>query len=163
MAVKKIVTAIVWRSVEVLLESSGPANVQGGAMETTPQHPGVSQLEPDDINTLLLQQLDQSRLVPIHHDQVRVDAEQVHIDPLAANAPGQVVNHYCAIAERLPGTTAYDIGCFDNLLSDLEIFLRTRSATDRSSTPKSKGEKIILRSSRSGRLTLPSRRSPGEV
>ena len=55
-------------------------------MEAASQHFGVPQLEPDDINTLLFQQLDQSRLVLINHDQIRADAEQVHVDPFATNA-----------------------------------------------------------------------------
>ena len=35
------------------------------------QHLGVPQLEGDDIETLLLQELDQGRLISIDHDQIR--------------------------------------------------------------------------------------------
>ena len=79
-------TATDWLSVEISLECSCPADIQGDAMKPATQHFGMPQLERDDIYALLLQQLDQCRLVLSTTDQVRVDAEQVHIDPLAANA-----------------------------------------------------------------------------
>jgi hypothetical protein len=77
-------------SIEVALERTFAADVQGDAMVPAPQHFGVSQLQADYIKTLFLQEFDQGRLVSINHDQVRVDAEQIHINPLAADASGQI-------------------------------------------------------------------------
>ena len=40
---------------------------------------------------VLLQEPDQGGLIPIDHDQIGIDAEQVHVDPVAADALGQIV------------------------------------------------------------------------
>jgi hypothetical protein len=60
-------------------------------MEPATQHFGVPQLQADYIQTPLLQEPDQSRLILIDHDQIRADAEQIHIDPVAANALGRII------------------------------------------------------------------------
>jgi hypothetical protein len=83
-----MITAMAECSIEVSLERSFAANVQGYAMVPATQHFGVPQLQANHIKTLFFQQFDQGSLVSIHHDQVRVNAEQVHIDPLAADASG---------------------------------------------------------------------------
>jgi hypothetical protein len=85
------------RSNEVSFERSLSADVQGHAMEPATHHSGVPQFKGEDIKTVLLQELDQPRLVSIDHDQIRADAEQVHIDPGAADALAQVVGIMLAI------------------------------------------------------------------
>ena len=60
-------------------------------MEPTAQHFGVPQFQRDYIKTLLLQKFYESRLISIDHDQIRTDAECIHIDPVTANAFGQIV------------------------------------------------------------------------
>jgi hypothetical protein len=71
--------------IEVSLERSSSADVQGDAMEPTTHHLGVPQFQGDYIKTLLLQKSYERRLIPIDHDQIRVDAECIHIDPVTAN------------------------------------------------------------------------------
>ena len=66
-------------------------------MELATHHSGVPQFKGEDIKTVLLQELDQPRLVSIDHDQIRADAEQVHIDLGAADALAQVVGIMLAI------------------------------------------------------------------
>ena len=56
--------------IEVPLERSLAADVQGNAMEATTHHFGMTQVQGDDIETLLLQEFDQTRLVFIDHDQI---------------------------------------------------------------------------------------------
>ena len=55
-------------------------------MEPTAQHLGVPQLQRNDIYAVPLEDLDQHLLVSISHDQIRTDAEDIHVDPLAADA-----------------------------------------------------------------------------
>ena len=57
-------------------------------MEPAAQHFGVPQFQGDYIKTLLLQKLYERRLISIDHDQIRIDAECIHIDPVTANALG---------------------------------------------------------------------------
>ena len=83
-----MITAMTEWSIEISLECSCPADIQGYAMVPATQHFGVPQLQADYIKTLSLQQFDQGRLVSIDHDQVWVNTEQIHIDPLAADASG---------------------------------------------------------------------------
>src|SRR3974377_1634095 len=78
-------------SAEVSLQRSSSADVQRHAMESTAQHLGVPELKRDDIEALLLQEPDQSGLVCIDHDQIGIESEQIHIDPIAANAPEKIV------------------------------------------------------------------------
>jgi hypothetical protein len=54
-------------------------------MEPTTHHLGVPQFQGDYIKTLLLQKSYERRLIPIDHDQIRVDAECIHIDPVTTN------------------------------------------------------------------------------
>src|SRR5689334_19541546 len=58
------------RSLEVPLECSGSADVQGDAMEPAAQQPGMAQRQGDDIETVLLQQCDESRLTAIDDDYI---------------------------------------------------------------------------------------------
>jgi hypothetical protein len=74
--------------IEVSLQHSGPADVQGHAMGPTAHHFGVPNFQGDDIKTLFLQQSYESRLIPVDHDQIRTNAECIHIDPVTANAFG---------------------------------------------------------------------------
>src|SRR5216684_5071290 len=74
--------------IEVSLELSSSADVQGNAMRPAAQHFGVAQFQGDYINTLLFQKLDESRLISIDHDQIRIDAECIHVDPVAPDAFG---------------------------------------------------------------------------
>jgi len=60
-------------------------------MGPTAQHLGVPQFQRDHIETVLLQKPHESRLVSIHHDQIRIDAECVHINPVTTDTFGQVV------------------------------------------------------------------------
>ena len=80
------------RLIEVSLQRPSSADVQRHAMESTTQHLGVPKLKRDDIEAVLLQEPDQSGLVSIGHDQIGIDAEQIHIDPIAANALGKIVS-----------------------------------------------------------------------
>ena len=57
-------------------------------MKSAAQHLGVPQLQADNIKTLFLQESDQTRLVLIDYDQTRIDAEDIHIDPVATDALG---------------------------------------------------------------------------
>ena len=57
-------------------------------MRPTTQHLGVAQFQGDYIKPLLFQKLDQSRLISIDYDQIRTDAECVHVDPVTPNAFG---------------------------------------------------------------------------
>jgi hypothetical protein len=59
-------------------------------MESTTQHFRVPQLQWDDIKTVRFQKFDERRLISIDHDQIRINAKHIHIDPIAANALGQV-------------------------------------------------------------------------
>ena len=74
-------------SIEVSLHRSLSAGIQGNAMKPATQHFGVSQFQGNHIQTMFLQELDQGCLVPVDHDKVRIDAEQIHIDPFTANTP----------------------------------------------------------------------------
>ena len=40
---------------------------------------------------MLLEELDERRLVSIDDDQIRIDAERIHIDPVATDAFGNVI------------------------------------------------------------------------
>ena len=51
-------------------------------MKSTTQHLGVPQLQADYIQTVLLQELDQSCLIFIDYDQIRIDAQDILIDPV---------------------------------------------------------------------------------
>ncbi len=59
-------------------------------MESTAQHLRVPQLQWDYIKTVRFQKFDERLLILIDHDQTWIDAEHVHIDPVTANAFGQV-------------------------------------------------------------------------
>ena len=72
--------------IEVSLERSRSADVQCNAMGPAAQHFGVAQFERNYIKTLLLQKFYEGRLISVDHDQIRIDAERIHIDPIAANA-----------------------------------------------------------------------------
>ena len=74
------------RLIEVSLERSSSADVQGNAMGPTPQHFGVPQFQGDYVKTLLLQKFYESRLISSDHDQIRIDAECIHVDPVTPNA-----------------------------------------------------------------------------
>ena len=76
------------QSIEVSLHRPFPAGVQGNAMKPATQHFGVPDFVRNHIQPMFLQHFDQSCLVLIDHDQVRIDAEQIHINPLATNAFG---------------------------------------------------------------------------
>ncbi len=67
------------------------ADVQGHAMESAAQHLGVPQLERDDVEPVLLQKPDEGGLISIDHHQIRIDAERIHVDPVAADASGQII------------------------------------------------------------------------
>ena len=82
------------RSIEVSLQRSSSADIQGNAMGPTTQHFGVPQFQGDHIKTLLLQKFHERRLIPINHDQIRTDAEGIHIDPVTANAFGTDSRHH---------------------------------------------------------------------
>ncbi len=60
-------------------------------MKSTSQHSGMPQFERDHIETLFFQKLDQTRVVELDHDQIRVDAEQIHIDPRTADRLRHIV------------------------------------------------------------------------
>ena len=55
-------------------------------MGSTAQQFGVPQFQGNHIKTLLLQEFYQRRLISIDHDQIRIDAECIHVDPIAADA-----------------------------------------------------------------------------
>ena len=73
---------------EVSLELSPSSDVQGNAVRPTAQHFGVAQFKGNYIKTLLFQKLDEGRLISIDHDQIRANAECIHVDPVAPNAFG---------------------------------------------------------------------------
>src|SRR5262245_6756886 len=77
--------------VEVSLERSGSSHVEGHAVEPTTQHFGVAQLYGDDVEPFLLQQLYERRLITIDHDQVRTDAECIHVDPVTPDGFGEII------------------------------------------------------------------------
>src|SRR5258708_5099563 len=77
--------------IEVSLERSSPADVQGDAMEPTAHHLEMPKFQRDYIEPLPLQEFYESRLIPVDHDHIRIDAECIHIDPVAADAFGQIV------------------------------------------------------------------------
>src|SRR4051812_1602365 len=60
-------------------------------MGSSAQQFGVPQLQRDYIETLLLQESYERRLISIDHDQIRINAECIHVDPVTANALGQIV------------------------------------------------------------------------
>ena len=60
-------------------------------MKPASQQLGVPQLEGDYLESLLLQEPDQGALISIHDYRIRIDAEDVHVDPVTANQPGRIV------------------------------------------------------------------------
>ena len=60
-------------------------------MGSTAQQFGVPQFQGDYIKTLLLQEFYERRLISIDHDQIGIDAECIHVNPVTANAFGQIV------------------------------------------------------------------------
>jgi hypothetical protein len=74
--------------IEVSLQRSSPADVQGNAMGPAAHQFGVPQFQGDYIETMLFQESYQTRLISIDHDQARSDAECIHIDPVTTNAFG---------------------------------------------------------------------------
>jgi hypothetical protein len=60
-------------------------------MWSSAQQLGMPQFQWDDFKAVLLEQLDERWLIAVHDNQIRIDAEGVHIDPIAAYAPGDVV------------------------------------------------------------------------
>jgi hypothetical protein len=74
--------------IEVSLELPPSADVQGNAMRPAGQHLGVTQFQGDYIEPVLFQEPDESRLVSINYDQIRADAECIHVDPVAPHAFG---------------------------------------------------------------------------
>ena len=74
--------------IEVSLQRSSSADVQGNAMGSAAKQFGVPQFQGNYIMTMLLQESYQSRLIFIDHDQVWIDAEYIHIDPVTTNTFG---------------------------------------------------------------------------
>ena len=54
-------------------------------MKAATQHPGVAQFDGYHGKAMVFQQPDKSGLIAVYDDRIRVYAEQVHVDPLAAN------------------------------------------------------------------------------
>src|SRR6516162_5537724 len=78
-------------SIEVPLERPPAADVQGDAVGPPAQHLGVAQFQRDDVKSVLFQKLYERRLIAVDHDKVRIDAEDIHVDPVTADAFGQIV------------------------------------------------------------------------
>src|SRR5215472_8349861 len=78
-------------SIEVSLERPLATDVQGDAVGPSAQHLGVAQFQRDDVKPVLFQELYERRLIAVDHDQVRIDAEGIHVNPVAADALGQIV------------------------------------------------------------------------
>ena len=60
-------------------------------MWSAAQQLGMSQLQRDDFKAMLLEKLDERGLSSIDNTQIRIDAEHVHVDPIAADAFGNVI------------------------------------------------------------------------
>jgi hypothetical protein len=74
--------------IEVSLERSSSADIQGNAMGPAAHHFGVTKFQRDYIKALLFQEFYESGLITINHDQIRIDAECIHVDPISANRLG---------------------------------------------------------------------------
>ena len=60
-------------------------------MGTSPQHLGMPQSQRDDVKTVPFQKLDKRELISVDDNQIRTDAERIHINPVAADAFGNVI------------------------------------------------------------------------
>jgi hypothetical protein len=60
-------------------------------MGSAAQQLGMPQFQWDDVKAVLLEKLDERALVSVDDNQIRIDAERVHIDPIATNAFGNVI------------------------------------------------------------------------
>jgi hypothetical protein len=74
--------------IEISLERSSSADIQGNAMGPPAQHLGVPQFQGDYIKSLLFQKSYEAGLIAIDDYQARIDAECIHVDPIAADAFG---------------------------------------------------------------------------
>ena len=60
-------------------------------MGSAAQHLGMPQFQWDDVKAVLLEKLDERGLVSIDNNQIRTNAERIHIDPIATDALGNVI------------------------------------------------------------------------
>src|SRR6516164_11665547 len=60
-------------------------------MGSAAQQLGMPQFQWDDVKAVLLEKLDERGLVPVDDNQIRINAERVHIDPIATDAFGNVL------------------------------------------------------------------------
>ena len=60
-------------------------------MGSTAQQLGMPQFQWDDVKAMLLEKLDEGGLVSVDDNQIRIDAERIHIDPIATDAFGNII------------------------------------------------------------------------
>src|SRR6516162_10062877 len=60
-------------------------------MGSAAQQLGMPQSQWDDVKAALLEKLDERRLVSVDDNQIRANAERVHVDPIAADAIRNII------------------------------------------------------------------------
>src|SRR6476659_7382817 len=60
-------------------------------MGSAAQQLGMPQSQRDHVKAVLLKKFDERELVSVDDDEIRINAERVHIDPIATDASGNVI------------------------------------------------------------------------